>query len=189
MRRAVFLDRDGTLVEEKHYLAEAGALALYPWTLDALRTLGETGLALVVLSNQSGVARGLFDEGAVAAVNARLASLLAAGGVRLDGVYYCPHLAEGSVPDYAIDCDCRKPRPGMLDRAARELDLELPGSWVVGDKPDDLGLAATRGLRALLVRSGHGAETEAAGAAAGAEQVLDTLLEAARVIRDAEVRA
>jgi len=188
MRRAVFLDRDGTLIEEKHYLADPEALALFPWTLSALTLLGGTGLALVLLSNQSGVARGFFDEAAVAAVHARLASLLAAGGVALDGCYYCPHHPEGRVERYRQDCQCRKPRPGQAERAARELGLNLAGSWVVGDKGEDLGLASVLGLRGVLVRSGHGAATEAAGGAGAAEIVCADLLAAARYIVAAEAR-
>lgn len=185
-RRAVFLDRDGTLVRDRGYLADPRGLELLPGCLEALRLLRQTELALVLVSNQSGVARGLFDEAAVAAVNARLARLIGEAGLSLDGVYYCPHHPEGRVAAYRRRCDCRKPAPGMLDRAARDLDLTLPGSWIVGDKDDDLGLAPARGLRAVLVRTGHGLATETALGEDGPEHVADGILGAARWILERE---
>ncbi|MBN2170774.1 MAG: HAD family hydrolase [Candidatus Krumholzibacteriota bacterium] len=188
-RRAVFLDRDGTLVRDRHYLAAPQDLELYPDSIAALRLLRRTKLALVLVSNQSGVARGLFDEAAVAAVHARLARLLAGAGLSLDGIYYCPHHPEGRVGAYRRRCDCRKPAPGLLDRAARDLGLVLPGSWIVGDKADDLGLAPVRGLRAVLVRTGHGLATEAALGEDAPEHVADGILGAARWILEREVGA
>jgi len=188
MRRAVFLDRDGTLIEERHYLGDPAGVALFPWTLPALRLLRETPLALVLVSNQSGVARGRFDLADLSAVQARLVALLAAGGIALDGLYACPHHPEGSVAAFRRACDCRKPRPGLLRTAAQELALCLPGSWVVGDKPEDLALAAGAGLRGLLVLSGQGEATRAAGLA-GAATVCADLLAAARYIRDQEGQA
>jgi D-glycero-D-manno-heptose 1,7-bisphosphate phosphatase len=185
-RRAVFLDRDGTLVRERHYLADPRDLELYPDSLEALRLLRRTGLALVLVSNQSGVARGLLDEAAVASVHARLVRLLAGAGLSLDGIYYCPHHPTGRVAAYRRRCDCRKPAPGLLDRAARDLDLVLAGSWIVGDKDDDLGLAPARALRAVLVRTGHGLATEAALGDDGPEHVADGILGAARWILERE---
>lgn len=185
MRRAVFLDRDGTLIEERHYLGDPAGVALYPWTLPALRLLRELPLALVLVSNQSGLARGFFDAAALAAVQARLVALLAAGGIVLDGLYVCPHCPEGSVAAYRRDCECRKPRPGLLMQAARDLELSLPGSWVVGDKPEDLALAAGAGLRGVLVLSGQGEATRAAGLA-GAAPVCADLLAVAQYIRQQE---
>jgi len=187
MRRAVFLDRDGTLVREKHYLAQPEALELLPGSGEALRLLRQTGLALVLVSNQSGVARGYFDEAQVAAVHARLAELLAAEDVVLDGVYYCPHHPEAKLAAYRLHCDCRKPAAGMLRRAARELALELDGSWVVGDKPEDLALGRGQGLRPVLVRTGYGAATER-GLGAIRPPVCEDLLAAAALIRDEEER-
>lgn len=188
MRRAVFLDRDGTLIEERHYLSDPAGVALYPWTLPALRLLRELPLALVLVSNQSGLARGLFDETALAAVQARLVELLAAGGIVLDGLYICPHHPEGRVAAYRRDCECRKPRPGLLRQAARDLALDLAGSWVVGDKPEDLALAAGAGLRGLLVLSGQGEATRAAGLTEAVPVCAD-LLAAAQFIREQEQHA
>jgi len=187
-RRAVFLDRDGTLIEERHYLGDPEGVALFPWTLPALRRLRETDLALVLVSNQSGIARGLFGEAELAAVQARLAALLAAAGLALDGAYYCPHHPTGRVSAFRRDCDCRKPKPGLLHRAARELDLELAGSWVIGDKPEDLALAAGAGLGAVLVLSGQGTATRAGGGGAGAQVCADLLAAAEYIVREEQGR-
>jgi D-glycero-D-manno-heptose 1,7-bisphosphate phosphatase len=183
MRRAVFLDRDGTLIEERHYLASLQDVAVFPWTLEALRLLREHGFALVVVTNQSGVARGIFDETFVQHTHAYLARLFSAHGLQIDAYYYCPHHPEGCIEPYRRDCSCRKPEPGMLRAAARDLGLTINGSFVVGDTWLDVELAQRSGTTGLLVRSGHGAEAERrprAGVEAAA--VVDTLLDAARWI-------
>jgi D-glycero-D-manno-heptose 1,7-bisphosphate phosphatase len=187
-RRAVFLDRDGTLIEERHYLGDPAGVQLFPWTLAALARLRATGLALVIVSNQSGIARGRFGEAELAAVQARLAALLAVGGIELDGAYYCPHHPAASVAAYRLDCDCRKPKPGLLARAARELDLELAGSWMVGDKAEDVALATGAGMRAVLVLSGQGAATAAGGGGAGAWVGADLLAAAAHIAQEEAAR-
>jgi D-glycero-D-manno-heptose 1,7-bisphosphate phosphatase len=151
-RPAVFLDRDGTLIDEVGHLGEPERVVLLPGVPKALRRLADDGFALVVISNQAGVARGLFTEEAVRAVNARAAELLAdEGAPELDGWYFCPHH-----PDFTGACDCRKPAPGMLRRAAEDHDLELTASWMVGDHPIDAGAARAAGARPILVRTGHG---------------------------------
>ncbi len=152
-RRAVFLDRDGTLLLEKDYLADPAGVELVPGALEALRSLRGAGLALVVVTNQSGIARGLYSEADYHAVAAELDRRLAAAGVPVDGTYHCPHH-----PDHTAPCDCRKPGPGMYLRAARELDLRLEGSWFVGDKLTDLLPARRFRGGGLLVLTGHGAE-------------------------------
>jgi D-glycero-D-manno-heptose 1,7-bisphosphate phosphatase len=156
MRPAVFLDRDGTIVEDVGYLDRAEHIALYPWTADALRLLARAGFALIVVTNQSGVARGLFPESRVRDVHAALDRRLVSGGARLDAYYYCPHYPEGSDAAYRRECDCRKPRPGMILQAAREHDLDLSRSFVVGDKWSDVALAGRVGARGVLVRTGSG---------------------------------
>jgi D-glycero-D-manno-heptose 1,7-bisphosphate phosphatase len=152
----VFLDRDGTLVEEVPYLHDPGRVVL----LDGVAGLGElaaAGYALVVVTNQAGVARGLYDEAAVEAVHRRMADLVAAAGVRLDAVLHCPHHPEGTVPGYAHACRCRKPGPGMLEAAAERLGLDLPASWLVGNHPADVGAAVAAGVRPLFVTTGRAA--------------------------------
>jgi len=151
-RAAVFLDRDGTLIEEVGHLGEPERVVVLPGVPKALRRLADEGFALVVVSNQAGIARGLFTEEAVRAVSARAAELLAGEGApELDGWYFCPHH-----PDFTGACDCRKPAPGMLRRAAEEHGLELTASWMVGDHPIDAGAARAAGARPILVRTGHG---------------------------------
>jgi D-glycero-D-manno-heptose 1,7-bisphosphate phosphatase len=156
-RRAVFCDRDGTLVEEHPYLHQPELVALLPGVAAALSRLARAGFALVVVTNQAGVARGLYGEDAVERVHWRLRALLAARRVTLDGVYHCPHLAEGVVAAYARRCRCRKPAPGMLEGAARDLGLDLAGSYLVGNDPVDVGAARAAGVAPLFVSTGQAA--------------------------------
>lgn len=151
MRPAVFLDRDGTLIAEVGHLGDPSRASLLPGVPAALRRLRDAGYALVVVTNQGGVARGLFGEEAVRAVNARVAELLGEEAVLVDGWYYCPHH-----PEFSGACECRKPEPGMLRRAARELGLDLSASWMVGDHPGDAEAGRRAGARAIVVRTGHG---------------------------------
>jgi D-glycero-D-manno-heptose 1,7-bisphosphate phosphatase len=155
-RAAVFLDRDGTLIEDVGYLGRAEQVHLFPWTVAAVKRLNEAGLPVVVTTNQSGVARGVLTEEAIADVHRHLSALLAAGGARIDAYYYCPHHPEGSVDRYRLVCDCRKPGVGMVARAVRDLSLDPARSFVVGDTWLDVGLARAVGARGILVRTGFG---------------------------------
>ena len=121
MNRAVFLDRDGTLIEEVGYLDRLDRLRFFPYSVDAVRLLNAAGFAVIVVTNQAGIARGFFDEAFVEATHGHIADTLAAGGARIDGFYYCPHHPDGTVASYRQACDCRKPQPGMLRRAAADL--------------------------------------------------------------------
>lgn len=179
-RVAVFLDRDGTLIREADYLADPDGVALLAGTLDALGRLRAAGYALVVVTNQSGIARGLYTLEDYHRVAARLDELLAAAGVPVDATYFCPHH-----PEYTGPCDCRKPDLGMHRRAAADLDLELGRAWYIGDKPSDVLPAAATGGRGLLVRTGYGARTEAAGEVPEGVVVVDDLAAAARLIAGA----
>lgn len=181
-KRAVFIDRDGTLIEERDYLRSAAGIAFLPGAITALRLLKEKGLPVVMVSNQSGVARGYFTLEDVAQVHDALQEKLGSEGLELDALYFCPHHPEGSVEEFRLTCDCRKPAPGLLDMAARELSLDLDGSWVIGDKPCDIQLAADRPLRPLLVRTGYGADTEKQLLDPAPEKVCRNLLEAAEWI-------
>ena len=156
--RAVFLDKDGTLVENVPYNVDPTRIRLAPGAADALRTLASAGYLIVVVSNQSGVARGLFDVSRLAEVERTLDDLLSREGVSLDGFYFCPHLPGGSVAPYAIACECRKPAPGMLFRAAEELGIDLDRSWMVGDILDDVEAGRAAGCRTVFVDVGN--ETE-----------------------------
>lgn len=156
-RPAVFLDRDGTLIDELGYLDDPERVRLYPGAGKALARLREAGLATVLVTNQSGVARGLFDEARLAQVHARLEQLLAADGARLDLILYCPHHPEIGAPPYRRTCACRKPEPGLFLDARRRLDLDLGRSWAIGDSRRDLEAARRAGVRhVLLVATGKG---------------------------------
>lgn len=155
LRRAVFLDRDGTLIEEKDYLADPEDVALVPGAVEALERLREAGYLLVVVTNQSGIARGLYTEADYQAVADRLAELLEARGVALDAVKHCPHH-----PDHTGPCACRKPATGMHREAAAELAIDPARSWYVGDKISDVLPALELGGRGILVRTGYGGQHE-----------------------------
>ncbi len=157
MRRAVFLDRDGTLIQEVGYLDRIDGIDIFPFSVDAVRLLNRAGFAVVVATNQSGVARGLFDEAFVGAVHDRLSRSFAAGGARIDAFYHCPHHPEASVAAYRLACDCRKPQPGLFRQAARDLDLDLVRSFVVGDRANDVDAGRTIGAASVLVLTGYGA--------------------------------
>jgi D-glycero-D-manno-heptose 1,7-bisphosphate phosphatase len=155
-RRAVMLDRDGTLIKEAGYLDQLDRIELYPYTIDALRMLNRGGFAVIVATNQSGVARGLFDESFVAETHRHLDALLATGGARIDGWYHCPHHPKGIRDEYRQECSCRKPLPGLLQRAAADLDLDLPRSFAVGDRWHDVEAATAAGAKGILVQTGYG---------------------------------
>jgi D-glycero-D-manno-heptose 1,7-bisphosphate phosphatase len=157
VRRAVFLDRDGTLIEEVGYLDRLDRLALFPYSTEAVRLLNRAGFAVVVATNQSGIARGLVDASFVEQAHGAISERLARGGARVDAFYHCPHHPEGTVPPLRIECECRKPRPGMLRKAASDLGLDLSRSFAVGDRAHDIEAARAVGARGVLVRSGHGA--------------------------------
>jgi D-glycero-D-manno-heptose 1,7-bisphosphate phosphatase len=157
-RKAVFLDRDGTLIQERGYLKDPDQVALEQGAAEAVTRLNRSGFAVVLVTNQSGVARGYYTEEAVAAVHRRVESLLEAEGACLDGVYYCPHYPEGGVQEYRKACSCRKPAGGMLLRAAEDLGIRLEGSYMIGDKLTDAETARREGLTGILVRTGYGEE-------------------------------
>jgi histidinol-phosphate phosphatase family protein len=178
---AVFLDKDGTLVEDVPYNVDPTQVRLAPGAAEGLAALHEAGYALVVVSNQSGVARGRFPEAALLGVERSLRRLLAAFGVPLAGFYYCPHHPEGAVPAYTMRCACRKPAPGMLHRAAAELGLDLARSWMVGDILDDVEAGRAAGCRTILIDNGN--ETEwRSGPGRRPTRVAADLAEAARLI-------
>src|SRR5690348_8254845 len=150
-RCAVFLDRDGTLVYPYHYPSRPEHLRLYDNIGPELHRLQELGYSLVMVTNQAGLAHGYFTEADLRTMHAYLRTELGRWGVSLAGIYYCPHHPEGAVPELALRCDCRKPRPGMLLRAAAELHLDLANSWFVGDILDDVEAGNRAGCRTILV--------------------------------------
>ncbi|MBE0558546.1 MAG: HAD family hydrolase [Proteobacteria bacterium] len=164
---AVFLDRDGTINEEVGYLDRLEKLRLIPGAAEAIRLINESGMKAIVVTNQSGVARGMFGEAFVGTVHRRLREMLAAEGASLDGLYFCPHHPTEGRGRYLRSCDCRKPAPGLLLRAAEELSLDPERSTMIGDTLKDIEAAARIGARGILVRTGYGAEAaDALGLAA-----------------------
>ena len=155
-RPAVFIDRDGTLTEEVGYVNHPSRLRMLPRSAAAIRRLNAAGIAAVVVTNQAGIARGYFSAEVLAAVNNALVSQLKDEGAHLDGVYVCPHHPSEGEPPYRMVCECRKPKPGLLLRAASDLSLDLSRSTLVGDKGSDLIAARAVGARGVLVLTGYG---------------------------------
>ncbi len=155
-RPAVFLDRDGTINEQMGYINHISRFHLLPGVGAAIRRLNEHGLPVVVVTNQSGLARGYFPEALLDQVHDLMREQLAAEGARIDGLYICPHHPEAKEKKFRLACDCRKPRTGLLEQAARELDLDLARSFMVGDRWSDLECGARVGATPILVLTGYG---------------------------------
>lgn len=182
--RCVFLDRDGTINEEVNYLSRPHQLRLIAGAAEAIKRIKQAGLRAVIITNQAGVARGYFSEPALQQIHLELIKMLRAQDAHVDAIYYCPHHPTAGIGVYKIDCNCRKPKPGLLERAARELNLDLRQSFIVGDKPADLKAGEAVGCRTILVRTGYGLESEKglAGGEFQPDHIADDLLEASRWI-------
>lgn len=156
--RAVFLDKDGTLVDNVPYNVDPANLRLCHGVAEGLQLLQQQGYRLIIVTNQSGVARGIFPESDLAPMFAHLRQMLAAEGAMIDAWYFCPHHSDGVVAEYAFSCNCRKPLPGMLQRASREHDIDLAASWMIGDILHDVECGRRAGCRTILIDNGN--ETE-----------------------------
>ncbi|HXT71713.1 MAG TPA: HAD family hydrolase [Vicinamibacterales bacterium] len=181
MRPAVFLDRDGTMIQDVGYLSRREDLQWFSWTIDAIRLLNRAGFVVCVTTNQGGVGLGFYEEQFVKDLHREMSETIAAAGGRVDGWYYCPHYPTAVIDALRMDCDCRKPKPGMIHQATSDFAIDLERSYVVGDKIGDVGLAAAVGAKGVLVRTGFG-ELELRrrdGAVPGATHVAPTLAEAA----------
>lgn len=188
MRPAVFLDRDGTMIHDVGYLARVEDVRWFPWSIDAIRLLNRAGFLVCVTTNQGGIGLGFYDEVLLQQVHRTMAQTVEAAGGRIDGWYFCPHHPLAKVEALRVECDCRKPQPGMIRQAARDLPIDLARSFVVGDKLADIGLAANAGARGILVKTGYGqAElSRHQGSMPGAAFVAETLMEAASwILREA----
>ena len=180
-RPAVFMDRDGCLTEEVGYVNHPSRIRLLPRTAEAVRRLNQAGVPAVMVTNQTGIARGYFSEEILHATHLRMEGELRAAGARLDGAYVCVHHPSEGEPPYRADCDCRKPRPGLLLRAAAELDLDLPGSVMIGDKLSDVTAGHAVGAAGVLVLTGYGRgewEYRRDGRHAKPDHVAEDLLDA-----------
>jgi D-glycero-D-manno-heptose 1,7-bisphosphate phosphatase len=156
MQAAVFLDRDGTINEQMGYINHISRFVMLPRAASGIRLLNEKGIAVVVVSNQSGLARGYFPESLIAEVHARMNGALAEAGAHVDGIYVCPHHPEAKEERFRLNCDCRKPKPGLFLQAAADLGLDLDRSYVVGDRWSDLKAAAAVRAKGVLVLTGYG---------------------------------
>lgn len=158
MAKAIFLDKDGTLIPDIPYNVDPALITLQPDAVTGLQRLRDEGFLFIIISNQAGVARGIFTEDALPAVEQRLAQLMAAHNLTLSGFHYCPHYPEGKVAAYTLDCDCRKPKPGMILQAAREHNINLSESWMIGDILNDVEAGNRAGCKTVLINNGN--ETE-----------------------------
>jgi D-glycero-D-manno-heptose 1,7-bisphosphate phosphatase len=183
---AIFIDRDGTINEDKGYISDPEDLIIYPWVGEAVRLINEARLKAIVVTNQSGVARGICSEDDLRLIHARMIGELEKQDARIDGVYYCPHHPDYGGQRYRRECECRKPGPGMLNAAAREHEIDLAQSFVIGDKASDINLASGAGAQGVLVLTGYGRETLAHPDRWPCEPrlVADDLLHAIKLILD-----
>ena len=181
---AVFLDRDGTINREVHHLSRVEQVELLEGAAEAIRLLNGSGFKVVVVTNQGAVARGILPESRLGEIHAALTTLLARAGAAVDAIYYCPHHPTEGVGGLRRDCGCRKPRPGALQQAARDLGLDLERSFLIGDQASDVEAGRAAGCRTVLVRTGYGAETESKlnGDGVHPDHVAADLLEAVRWI-------
>lgn len=183
--KAVFLDKDGTLIEDVPFNVNPHKIKLYPGVGEALAMLQAEGYKLIVITNQSGIALGYFDEPQIDGVIDTLAQLLQPYGVKLDGFYYCPHHTHGKIEAYTIECNCRKPKPGMIRQAALEMGIDLAKSWMVGDILNDVEAGNRAGCNTILVDNGN--ETEwTLGGERMPTYIVDNLKQAVEKIRKHE---
>jgi len=178
-RPAAFLDRDGTVIEERGYIDRLDMVTLFPWTSDALRLLNRAGFAVVVITNQAAVGRGIIDEAFVETVHREIDRRIEPAGASIDRYYYCPHFPDSKIPRYRQVCGCRKPAPGLIEQAVLDLDLDRSRSVMVGDRWIDMACAQAARTRGVLVRTGHGArEADVPPEGAHADAILNNLMEA-----------
>jgi len=185
MKRALFIDRDGTISEEVGYINHPSRFRVFPYAAAAIRHLNENDWLAIVVTNQAGVARGYFTEEMVKTVHAEMTAELGRQGARLDAIYYCAHHPSVGEPPYRFDCECRKPKPGLIVRAAEKYDIDLDESWMVGDRYSDVELARNAGLKSAFVLSGYGRGEWEHQRAAWTEQpdlIAENLLEAVQMI-------
>src|SRR4029450_7337983 len=184
-RPAVFIDRDGTISEEVGYINHPSRLRLFPYSAEAIRLLNDNGWLAILVTNQAGVARGYFSEDLIQRTHERLESALLEQSARLDAIYYCAHHPSVGEPPYRLDCDCRKPKPGLIEQAARDFEIDMAASWMAGDRYGDVELARNAGLRSAFVLSGYGRgewEYQSQAWAHRPDLVCENLLEAVKSI-------
>ena len=175
-QRAVFLDRDGTIIEDVDYLTTVDELRLLPGAPEALRRLREAGLLLLVVTNQSAVARGWLTEDGLQEIHRRLGKLLEEQGAQVDDFFYCPHLPDGEVAEYAVECSCRKPAPGLLERAAEKWNVDMASSFAVGDSERDVQAGISANCYSILLSEDESTATAAGAVARDLPEAADLIL-------------
>jgi len=155
-RPAVFIDRDGTINEQMGYINHISRFSILPRSAEAIRLLNNKGYLAIVVSNQSGVARGYFPVELVNQVNEYMCDLLRAENAKIDGIFFCPHHPHGSVPEYSLSCDCRKPKTGLIEKACKDFDIDLKRSFVIGDTYADIEMSYRANVNGILVKTGYG---------------------------------
>ncbi len=155
-RPAVFIDRDGTVNEQMGYINHISRFVMLPGAAEAIRLLNRHQYLAIIVSNQSGVARGYYPIGLVDEVHAHMRALMEKEGAFVDGIFFCPHYEKGSVPEYSIECDCRKPRTGLIEKAGKAFEIDMDNSYVIGDRYSDIELALRSGMKGILVTTGYG---------------------------------
>jgi len=191
-RPALFMDRDGTISEEVGYVNHPARFRLFPYTAAAIKLLNENGWLAIVVTNQAGVARGYFSEDVIIQIHEQVQRDLQNASAKLDAIYYCAHHPSVGEPPYRLDCDCRKPRTGLIDRAAADFQIDLARSWMVGDRYGDVELARNAGLHSAFVLSGYGRgewEYQRGSWQIEPELVAEDLLEAVKTIVERDARA
>ncbi len=186
-RPAVFIDRDGTISEEVGYVNHPSRFRLFPYSAEAIRILNENGWLAIVITNQAGVARGYFSEDVIVKIHDQLKRDLQNESARIDAIYYCAHHPSVGEPPYRHDCDCRKPKTGLIQQAARDFEIDVAASWMAGDRYSDVELARNAGLRSVFVLSGYGRgewEYQSQNWKHKPDLVCENLLEAVRSIVD-----
>ena len=153
---AVFIDRDGTINEQMGYINHISRFVLLPGSAEAIKLLNDHGYLVIIVSNQSGIARGYFPMELVNEVHAHMKALLERDNARIDGIFFCPHYPEGKLPEYSRACECRKPKTGLIKMACGDFDIDMANSYVIGDRCTDIELARNAGLKGILVKTGYG---------------------------------
>jgi len=189
LSRAIFIDRDGTINKDIGYVSTPDQLVLYPWAAEAVRLINEARFKAIVITNQSGVARGLYDEETLSEIHSQMIKQFAGDGARIDAIYYCPHHPSIGNTHYRVACECRKPGIGMLAAASIEHAIDISSSFVIGDKASDMAMARNAGARAALVLTGYGRETLADNDLYKPEIIAENLLEAVKQILDTDTLA
>ncbi len=192
MRPAIFLDRDGTINEEMGYINHPDRFIIFPYVVPSVKIFNELGYVVVVVTNQSGIARGYFPESLVKILHQRMIEIVEDSGAKIDAVYYCPHHPSEGLTEYRINCDCRKPKPGMIVQAQKDLNLDLSASYMIGDRYKDIKFAKKLGIKAGMVLTGYGRgeyEYQRESWEYQPDLIANNLLEMAEMIRTIEKNA